>query len=167
MVLLRGREAHGRSVEQKRLCREMGSCRRKDSQFVQSRFANSCTICHNLSQLAKIHDSRSPLARPTLALPLPCPCPALALPLPCPCCGPKKTRSKLHQSQVRVIPTVGILSDINSDILSGILSGMFVVTYYLTFSLSYLLSYSVSHKYSGLVYRTQIIAFYLELFLTF
>ena len=78
-----------------------------------------------LAQLAKIHDSRSPLARPTLALPL-----------PCACCGPKKTRSKLHQSQVRVIPTVGILSDINSDILSGILSEMFVVTYYLTFSLS-------------------------------
>jgi hypothetical protein len=153
VLLLRGREAHGRSVEQKRLCREMGSCRRrKDSQFVQSRFANSCTTCK---------DSR--FSKP------PCPpyaCPALALPLPCACCGPKKTRSKLNQSQVRVIPTVGILSDINSDILSGILSEMFVVTYYLTVSLSYLLSYSVSHKHSGLVYRTQIIA-YLDLFLTF
>ena len=161
VLLLRGREAHGRSVEQKRLCREMGSC--PDEKIRNLSKVDSQT----LAQLGKIHDSRNPLARPTLALPLPCPCPALALPLPCACCGPKKTRSKLHQSQVRVIPTVGILSDINSDILSGILSGMFVVTYYLTFSLSYLLSYSVSHKYSGLVYQTQIIAFYLELFLTF
>ena len=130
--------------------------RRKDSQFVQSRFANSCTTWKD-SRFSK--PPCPPYACPALALPLPCPCPALALPLPCACCGPKKTRSKLHQSQVRVIPTV--------DILSGILSGMFVVTYYLTFSLSYLLSYSVSHKYSGLVYQTQIIAFYLELFLTF
>ena len=165
VLLLRGREAHGRSVEQKRLCREMGSCRRrKDSQFVQSRFANSCTTCK---------DSR--FSKP------PCPpyaCPALALPLPCPCCGPKKTRSKLNQSQVRVIPTVGILSDINSDILSGILSVccdilsdsfslIFVIIFCLTQTFWLSLS-NTNHCIFGFVsdiltfYLTNILTFYLE-----
>ena len=100
------------------------------------------------------------LEAPLPALRLPCPCPALAVAPKRP--DPNSIKVKFESSPPLAFYLISILTFCPAFCLRCLL--WHTIWHFLSHNL---LSYSVSHKHYGLVYRTQIIAFYLELFLTF